>query len=207
MSPASGSSKPAMARRVVVLPHPDGPSSAINSPSWTSTWRSSTATTLPKRFVRPVSVMADIGAGRRSGRHLAVPAVDQLRLLVVDPKPVPLEDLWDVGLGDRHELFELVGHLHLRVGRQPEELAQPHFLRLSLEHPVHEGKGSGLVLRAPGDRHVLLEHDHALGRRHPADGCPDFWRRAAAGMSRMPISTSPWTSSFSMSPEKSVCLK
>src|SRR6059036_3982971 len=118
MSPASGSSKPAMARRVVVLPHPEGPRSAINSPSWTSRWRSSTATTLPKRFVKPLSVMADISAGRRSGRHLAVPAVDQLRLLVIDPEPVPLEDLWDVRLSDRHDRFELVGHLDSRIGGQ-----------------------------------------------------------------------------------------
>ena len=31
MSPLSGLTKPAIARRVVVLPHPDGPSSVINS--------------------------------------------------------------------------------------------------------------------------------------------------------------------------------
>ena len=38
-------------------------------------------------------------------------------------------------------------------------------------------------------------------------GAPAFLSRMAAGMSRMPTSTSPWTRSFSMSPEKSVCLK
>ena len=37
---------------VVVLPHPDGPSRAMNSPSLISRFRSLTATTLPKRFVR-----------------------------------------------------------------------------------------------------------------------------------------------------------
>ena len=34
MSPASGTSKPAIMRSVVVLPHPDGPSSEMNSPGW-----------------------------------------------------------------------------------------------------------------------------------------------------------------------------
>src|SRR5262249_13172641 len=33
MRPSSGVSKPATSRRVVVLPHPDGPSSAKNSPA------------------------------------------------------------------------------------------------------------------------------------------------------------------------------
>src|SRR3954451_19783030 len=51
MSPSSGSSKPATIRIVVVLPHPEGPSSVRNSPSRMSSVRSSTAVTSPKRFV------------------------------------------------------------------------------------------------------------------------------------------------------------
>src|SRR5712691_6946050 len=45
--PASGRSKPAIIRSVVVLPDPDGPSSVKNSPSATRRSTSSTATTLP----------------------------------------------------------------------------------------------------------------------------------------------------------------
>ena len=48
---------------VVVLPQPDGPSSAISSPSRTSRLRSPTATTLPNRFVRPRKLIPDIEYG------------------------------------------------------------------------------------------------------------------------------------------------
>ena len=51
--PAVGSSSPATIRRVVVLPHPDGPSSAKNEPSGTVSVRSSTATKSPNRLVTP----------------------------------------------------------------------------------------------------------------------------------------------------------
>src|SRR3989475_9001173 len=169
ISPASGNSKPAMVLRVVVFPQPEGPISAISSPSRTSRYRSSTATTLPKRFVSPLTAMTDIDAENLLRRHLAVPPVDELRLLVVDPEPVPQEDLRDVGLRDGHDGPDVVGHLDLRVRGQPVELTQPHLLRFSFQHPVDEGEGGGLVLRAGGDGHVLLEHDHPLRRRHPAD--------------------------------------
>src|SRR6185295_10171212 len=49
--PSVGTSKPASIRSSVVLPQPDGPSSAKNSPSSMSRWASSTAVTEPpKRF-------------------------------------------------------------------------------------------------------------------------------------------------------------
>ena len=51
MSPASTVSKPPIARRVVVLPHPDGPRSEKNSPARTVNDTASTATTAPNRFV------------------------------------------------------------------------------------------------------------------------------------------------------------
>src|SRR5262249_46276327 len=44
-APALASMKPAIMRKVVVLPQPDGPSSTTNSPSATSSDRSSTAST------------------------------------------------------------------------------------------------------------------------------------------------------------------
>src|SRR5262249_48869494 len=117
ISPASGVSKPATMRSVVVLPQPDGPSRAISSPSRTSRSSLSTATTLPKRFVRPRNETDDISTepvGRTPGpplraRDLLVPAVEQHRALRVEPEPVPLEDLRDVAWLDR----EAVGHRHL----------------------------------------------------------------------------------------------
>src|SRR3954453_13750815 len=43
MSPSLTSSRPAIMRSAVVLPHPDGPTKTTNSPSWTSRFRSETA--------------------------------------------------------------------------------------------------------------------------------------------------------------------
>ena len=54
MRPASGRSKPAIMRRLVVLPHPDGPRSEKNSPLRTSSETSSTAATSSKRFAEAV---------------------------------------------------------------------------------------------------------------------------------------------------------
>src|ERR1043166_6278880 len=51
ISPDSGARKPATSRSVVVLPHPDGPSSATSSPGLTSSERSSAAETSPYRRV------------------------------------------------------------------------------------------------------------------------------------------------------------
>src|SRR5215213_769791 len=53
--PAVGSSRPATIRSVVVLPQPDGPSSAKNDPCGTVSVRSSTAVKSPKRLVTPSS--------------------------------------------------------------------------------------------------------------------------------------------------------
>ena len=50
--PESASSKPAIIRSVVVLPHPLGPSIEKNSPAGISRVTSSTARTSPKSFTR-----------------------------------------------------------------------------------------------------------------------------------------------------------
>ncbi len=51
MRPSLGASKPASMRSSVVLPQPDGPSSAKNSPCRMSSVSASTATTAPKRLL------------------------------------------------------------------------------------------------------------------------------------------------------------
>src|SRR5919108_4543467 len=58
MLPASGRSKPATIRSVVVLPHPLGPSSEKNSPSAISSDTSSTALTPPNRLLTPTRPIA-----------------------------------------------------------------------------------------------------------------------------------------------------
>src|SRR6185369_11399336 len=60
--PAVGCSKPAIIRRVVVLPQPDGPRNDTNSPFWATRLKSSTATDRPKRFWIPVRVRKVIGS-------------------------------------------------------------------------------------------------------------------------------------------------
>src|SRR5664279_1543656 len=52
--PAVGSMRPSSIRRVVVLPAPFGPRNPVMLPSATSKLRLSTATTVPKRLVRPL---------------------------------------------------------------------------------------------------------------------------------------------------------
>jgi hypothetical protein len=47
--PEVGASSPATIRSAVVLPHPDGPTSTMNSPSATVWSSASTATTLPSK--------------------------------------------------------------------------------------------------------------------------------------------------------------
>ena len=63
--PRSGCSKPAIIRRQVVLPEPEGPSIEKNSPSRTSRSTPSTATTSPKRLTTPSSRTAMSGVGGR----------------------------------------------------------------------------------------------------------------------------------------------
>src|SRR5262249_31972129 len=55
ISPAVGSSKPAIIRSVVVLPHPDGPTSTTNSPSSIAQLRFFTAPIPPKVLFRLTS--------------------------------------------------------------------------------------------------------------------------------------------------------
>src|SRR5262252_8870548 len=57
ISPEVGSSKPAIMRRVVVLPHPDGPTNTTNSPSSITKFRFLTASTAPNDLLRLTSSM------------------------------------------------------------------------------------------------------------------------------------------------------
>src|SRR5262249_32673952 len=66
--PSSGVSKPAIMRRVVVLPEPDGPSMVKNSPWAMSRSTPSTATTSPYRLVRPLRLMS--GAAGSGAKRL-----------------------------------------------------------------------------------------------------------------------------------------
>src|ERR1700730_6055772 len=68
--PSVMSSSPATMRSAVVLPHPDGPTRTMNSPSATSRSSSLTAwTPFGYRFVTPLSRSVAIALAERSGRE------------------------------------------------------------------------------------------------------------------------------------------
>ena len=56
--PASGASSPAMMRKSVDLPPPEGPSSAVSDPAGMSMDTSERAAKVPNRFVRWLTVIA-----------------------------------------------------------------------------------------------------------------------------------------------------
>src|SRR5262245_497030 len=63
MRPAVGNSSPATTRRSVVLPEPDGPSSASNSPGRTSRSRSMMAGVAPKLLLSRSARIASAASG------------------------------------------------------------------------------------------------------------------------------------------------
>ena len=65
ISPSLGNSKPAIMRRSVVLPQPEGPSSEKNSPWRIAISAASTAVTSPKRLVTAAMWMKAVVQGRR----------------------------------------------------------------------------------------------------------------------------------------------
>src|SRR5262249_53101306 len=103
MRPESGSTKPAIDRKVVVLPQPLGPNSDTSSPSPISMLRSLTAgvDASPNRLVNPLIVTvvistAPVGAAPSAGytsRHLLVPPIDDCVAVLVGRVPVEHDDL------------------------------------------------------------------------------------------------------------------
>src|SRR5262245_46161965 len=71
MCPAEGCSNPAISRRQVVFPDPDGPSSEKNSPSAILTLTLSTAFTVPKARLTPSKTTAGVSAGVAIARSSA----------------------------------------------------------------------------------------------------------------------------------------
>src|SRR3954470_6428020 len=75
--PALTSSRPAIIRSAVDLPHPDGPTSTISSWSLTSRLRCSMTETSPYRFATSVKVTPDMGEiVAEAGRPLAFILID-----------------------------------------------------------------------------------------------------------------------------------
>ena len=125
--PSVGSSKPPIMRSVVVLPQPDGPSSAKKRPCSISSDRLSTATTSPKRFVRFVSRMsATLISLPCLGQHLAERAGDLVELLLGrDQRRRDLDDRIAAVVGPADQAF--------LEERRREEAAQQRLALLVVE--------------------------------------------------------------------------
>src|SRR5260370_1192205 len=67
ISPAEGSTKPAISRKVVVLPQPDGPSRHTRRPCSTVSEMSSTTASSPYSLVRPRNSTEATSSPRRFG--------------------------------------------------------------------------------------------------------------------------------------------
>src|SRR5262245_47889973 len=150
MSPASGRSKPATIRSVVVLPQPEPPTSATSSPGRISSDSPLTAEAGPKRFVRPRSPM------RTLARELLEPLLDQAILLLGGPDEVEVDQLEVVDARSLH------ADVAPRDGRPPPLGVRRH--RRLRDRPVEEPPGV-LGILGPLDQRVALERPrHAIGR-------------------------------------------
>src|SRR5438046_10135242 len=87
--PEVASTNPAIICSVVVLPHPDGPSSETNSHFSTESDSESTARWSPKRFVS----LSRTRKGMSSALDLAVPPLGPLVALRVHGVPVDVHEL------------------------------------------------------------------------------------------------------------------
>src|SRR5512143_368120 len=160
MSPAVGSSIPAIIRRSVVFPHPDGPRRTRNSPSSVARSTCATALTCPNNFdiarisTRPMMSAASKwyallrspaqesdGARRQRTAPPRRPQDERRGLLLPAHEPLlpPLHvDRLDQEFGLRHRLFGLhppggVGH-HVRQDKGGEDLALRRVRRPRVPH-------------------------------------------------------------------------
>src|SRR5438128_5481229 len=134
LPPASGRSRPAIRRSVVVLPQPEPPTRETSSPRPISRESPSTAIDAPKRLVRPVRSM------RTSAGELFEPALDEPVLVGRIARPHEV-DVDQVHLGDL-----LPGHGDVRPG---DPRAAPRGVR------SHRRLGHRPVEEAPRVRWVL----------------------------------------------------
>src|SRR6478609_1014256 len=183
IEPAVGVSRPATIRSVVVLPQPDGPSSAMNEPRGTSRSRSLTAVKAPNDFVtlrsRSPSYDSESALSGVDGAWSATCDIVELSLVGSD-----------LLLGQRHEVEGdrqglVVGEdqlvvdqgridlLHLLLGTlDGADVVDPGGeLRgdLRLVVVVDPLLGVGLVGREVGDHHVVAPERQPLLRRDELD--------------------------------------
>src|SRR3954466_3407635 len=171
MRPASGSSKPAIIRSVVVLPQPEGPRSAKNSPGSIFKSMPSTARVVPSKLfstrsrrtsaaVRGLSFIAT-GPNQSAAQDARHTRVDVILALVV-PFPIDLDQLRDFRFCIV-ELRVVIGtELHLLIRwRVPHGFAQ-RFLYVGAQDEIDILVRQLAHLGAGRDVPDLLEREHAL---------------------------------------------
>src|SRR5207244_4425121 len=151
-SPASGRSKPAIRRSVVVLPQPEPPTRETSSPRLISRQSPSTAIDPPKRLVRPPRLM------RTSAGELFEPALDEP--VLVDR----VTRLHEIGVDQVHVQNLLPTHGDVRPGDPGATPGGVRSHRRRGHGPVEEAPGVLRVLGAPHQRVALERPRHAVGR-------------------------------------------
>src|SRR6266540_443495 len=188
ISPPSSEWKPAISRRSVVLPQPEGPSSVNNSPSPISRLASSTAVTLPNCLRTWRSLIFTVGAGpprrrrARAARTLRLPPgrldvraellLERVRPLLRDVFVVDVRDLaLEIRPHAARELHRQLGgrarralHLVLRRDREEPPLHEDLLPTLAQEE-LDEGARSLRIAGAREDRHGL-GRDEGVLRSH-----------------------------------------
>src|SRR5438128_384876 len=171
MWPASGRSKPAIIRSVVVFPEPDGPSRVKNSPASISRSTWSTATTSPYVLRTPssrtstavelVAETASVSASVRVANCLLKDAEPPLEQLVVDIQdPVLPAELLQLAreLGRHRDEAALALH---RLEHDARDLLRAHFL-LEDATDVVDAQSRAIDVRRERAEAVLVGGD--LGR-------------------------------------------
>src|SRR5712691_5293944 len=155
MSPEVCRSRPAMMRRNVVLPQPDGPSSTRNSPSRTVRLMPPTATTSPKFLVISLAATVAIWAPSMSRAGICKPATRPRS----DRVPPQSPDLigFDARDGKR-------GRRLMEMRAAPSN--RPPVARVGLRHPLLVDQLD--LFHRPGDRFI---RSRLVGRglRHHVD--------------------------------------
>src|ERR1043165_50227 len=199
MRPVSGSSRPAMMRRMVVLPLPDAPSNTSDSPSATSKSMSS-KTTVPLNFL--LTARTDAAGSLRdesSSRRTQSPAwlrcmdedssgsISQISSFSVQPITREKEQTEDSEREQRKHDGNGVGRFDLPLVELREDVERR---GLSLQREV-AGDENGRAELADGarERQQRARHDGAAKRgqrdmpeglpARRADGCRSLFERAA----------------------------
>src|SRR6266566_2001938 len=144
IEPAVGSTNPAIICNVVVLPQPDGPSSATNSPRSTENDRRSTANSLSNRLVSRSRTRKAMRS--RSAFDFPVPASGPLVTMPIDRIPIEIDELFGA-LAHRRYRYVLWVDLGVPVDRSVAVFFRQHDLQIGRQHRLDERLRRGRGIR------------------------------------------------------------